>query len=643
MRLADLVVWAAVCGQCALSDYAWVLRSQAPNSVTVNWLSASPLLQCAAVPRNGSASGFNALQVSSTRYTGKTISYNATGFSSAPMWTVGVTGLVPGERHACQIFDGSTFAFRGPGSGLDPAKAHRHTLFLVGDVGRSSHSAAVIGAMRRHLETLGAAPPSLLVPDVAPSTSASVVLLGDLSYADGKPSEWESWQALIAPLLSAVPTTVIPGNHDVVRNDDIIAYSARFCVGSGQQDDAGVPRADSACQALALVQGGITDSPPEPQQRPGFWGAIVVPPFHVVYLCVYLVCRGALKGSSRDSLPLGVLQSAWLVQELACRIDRKLTPFLIVALHPPLYHASASHIGEQLTADVRSWLEPVLVRWRVDAVVGGHEHTFEVTKPIAFGVPQPICGGGIPHVTVGTGGAYDGGLFDSWIQPSPTWVDREGAAWYGYATIEATYPASNDPAEPARLTYWQVQRTRLNSSVAEAFEAYSCSIASHALSCADGTSENRTVTTMNVTGSAGPTSDSDPLLVFTKLLLFYGRDALRSSAAIIIAATVLIALRWIRLLGQHRRLGSRQVTVAAGRPGIADASLNSGGAPSPRPPPSPTGIDSDPLMARPGGPAAGTMAQESDSEVRVRLAESLAASAAEPEARVDTPTLPVTQ
>ena len=482
----------------ATADFAWLLHRPQSNSVVVRWSSSLSTIRCAAVPVEGGV-GFDSLN--STTYKGSSISYNVSGFASLPLWSTGLRGLDPGVRNACRLPDGSVFTFRALGvpQGSEPLP---HNLFIVGDIGRTVHSTAVIGAMTSHLQLLGAAPPPLHAPDAPPTASASVILLGDLSYADGTPAGWDVWQRLMSPLLSSVPATVVPGNHDVVRGDDTRAYEARF---SG--DDAGsaanASRGDKdvateGCLLQSQIRGGLSGgrslaAMPLPHlARPGYWDALVAPPFHVIYLCVYELCtreeqaapggRTHSADESSEPSPLGPSQSAWLEQELACRVNRTLTPFLVVALHPPLYHASASHIGEALTSRVREWLEPLLLRWRVDAVVGGHEHTFEVTAPMAFGTPVPTCEGGITHVTVGTGGAFGGGLFDAWVQPRPLWADREGAAWYGYATLEAVaHPLHS--AVPARLTYWQVKRTGEDGSAPMATVEYASNISSHANTC----------------------------------------------------------------------------------------------------------------------------------------------------------------
>lgn len=88
-------------------------------------------------------------------------------------------------------------------------------------------------------------------------------------------------------------------------------------------------------------------------------------------------------------------------QELSCRVDRAVTPFLVIALHPPLYHSSESHRFEPDTMMVRFAIEPLLLSVGVDLVIAGHVHAYEVTQPISHGDVDECDG--IVHVTVGTG------------------------------------------------------------------------------------------------------------------------------------------------------------------------------------------------------------------------------------------------
>ena len=77
----------------------------------------------------------------------------------------------------------------------------------------------------------------------------------------------------------------------------------------------------------------------------------------------------------------------WLAAKLAEAKDR----WRIVSFHEPIY-SSGSH-GSNV--GYRQKIEPILAAGRVHAVLAGHDHNYERTKPI----------GGITYLTVGGGGA----------------------------------------------------------------------------------------------------------------------------------------------------------------------------------------------------------------------------------------------
>jgi hypothetical protein len=224
-------------------------------------------------------------------------------------------------------------------------------------------------------------------------------------------------QSAAAPLLSSsVPVVSLPGDHDYfggVDAGDAAAYSARFTappVSTGPAD-AG----EAACIAeLAWASSQQWTAP-----SPGLYGGYVTGAFHVITLCVHGPCVSGVGASAA----IDPEQRAWLEQELGCRVDRTVTPFLVVALHTPLYHSNAAHVVESDPAlsALRAWLEPLLLRYGVDAVFAGHVHAFEITKPIVYG-DVDYCEG-IRWVTLGTGGCV---LMRHWrlIKLHFVWLQR---------------------------------------------------------------------------------------------------------------------------------------------------------------------------------------------------------------------------
>jgi hypothetical protein len=95
-----------------------------------------------------------------------------------------------------------------------------------------------------------------------------------------------------------------------------------------------------------------------------------------------------------DSTDFDAAQAAWVEQALSSSAAK----WKVAVLHHPLYSSGKRH-GSSL--ELRKRLEPVFVRYRVDAVFSGHDHIYERT------LPQQ----GVQHFVTGAGGKVrDGGI-----------------------------------------------------------------------------------------------------------------------------------------------------------------------------------------------------------------------------------------
>jgi hypothetical protein len=106
---------------------------------------------------------------------------------------------------------------------------------------------------------------------------------------------------------------------------------------------------------------GAAPAPVRP--LPPFWYAFDYGSVHVTVV------------SSEHDLSPGSRQAQWLEADLGS-VDRCLTPWLVLAIHRPLLvvlpHKSNRYVADHL----RSFLDPMLRAYRVDAVVSGHVHAF---------------------------------------------------------------------------------------------------------------------------------------------------------------------------------------------------------------------------------------------------------------------------
>jgi hypothetical protein len=107
--------------------------------------------------------------------------------------------------------------------------------------------------------------------------------------------------------------------------------------------------------------------------------------------------------SSEHSLQHGSTQWNWLAKHLAS-VDRCKTPWLLLAIHRPLYVVKPHHTNRWVARHLRAELEDMLVKYGVDAVLSGHIHNYSRSCPIIGGKCVSHADGGILHVIAGTGG-----------------------------------------------------------------------------------------------------------------------------------------------------------------------------------------------------------------------------------------------
>jgi hypothetical protein len=120
--------------------------------------------------------------------------------------------------------------------------------------------------------------------------------------------------------------------------------------------------------------------------------------------------------SSEHDWQEGSAQWLWLNATLAA-VDRAVTPWLLVSMHRPVYSTQECEVGDYVVSlHMRPALDPLLWRYRVDAALVAHTHSFERTCPVSSvagagcEAPGPGCGcapagTGTTHLTIGAAGA----------------------------------------------------------------------------------------------------------------------------------------------------------------------------------------------------------------------------------------------
>jgi hypothetical protein len=276
-----------------------------------------------------------------------------------------------------------------------------------------------------------------------------ILHVGDISYGDGRPKQWESFMSQIEPLAQAVPYMVAIGNHDYgyetgdSPSNDLsgangpyrpswgnygsesagecgamtagyfimpssssypITLTPRLANASDVSSEATQRRLEARASASqgqgqgldartsASLQMGRTNMSLHafPGSNPPFWYSYEYGAVHVTVL-----------SSEHDISPYSN-QYQWLQSDLA-DVDRCRTPWLVVVSHRPMYVVYPHKSNRDVGAHLRDSLEDLLIEYKVDMVLSGHVHSYYRS----CSVNQEVCSDdqtGIVHFVIGTGG-----------------------------------------------------------------------------------------------------------------------------------------------------------------------------------------------------------------------------------------------
>lgn len=238
-----------------------------------------------------------------------------------------VRGLSPGVSYHYRVAGTSgyseTFTFR-----TDDGDGHFRAV-LFGDHGVKPTSNATVHAA------------IALEPDL-------VIIAGDLSYADGDPHVWDVWFDMMQPLAARVPLMTAIGNHE-----------------TGQE--------------------GVWGNRP-------YLARLALPGGELFYGFDYGRVRFTMHDSDTTALAAaGLLAEAqeWFARDLADAAQRRDAGELdriVVVQHHPLY-SNHETLSRQYGAALITTQEPLMHAAGVDLLVAAHNHNYERSKPMMFGVP----------------------------------------------------------------------------------------------------------------------------------------------------------------------------------------------------------------------------------------------------------------
>eukprot|EP00004_Rigifila_ramosa_P004771 TRINITY_DN1524_c0_g1_i2.p1 TRINITY_DN1524_c0_g1~~TRINITY_DN1524_c0_g1_i2.p1 ORF type:complete len:476 (-),score=113.37 TRINITY_DN1524_c0_g1_i2:40-1446(-) len=164
--------------------------------------------------------------------------------------------------------------------------------------------------------------------------AAFSLLIGDLSYADGRQYYWDDWGEQIEPLAARMPFFVTNGNHEFDDGECSVPYYTRFRMPDNGYGD------DTSDQ--------------------GLWYSFEYGPVKFVHM------------STEYPFVRGTPQHNFLVQALN-DTNRSRTPWLVFTMHRPMYGGSCDSICALLRSDV----EPELIRAKVDLALQAHIHNYQ--------------------------------------------------------------------------------------------------------------------------------------------------------------------------------------------------------------------------------------------------------------------------
>lgn len=220
------------------------------------------------------------------------------------------------------------------------------------------------------------------------------LITGDISYADGFQPGWDDWANIAAVAHERIPLITTPGNHE---SKDYFgeSYRKRFALPN---------------------MGGFNGTNVGNQNYFGFTHGNVF--FVSGSGGSFLGDMQTFQGAT--DLVNELIQIELMFAEAAVRRAAGEIDFLVYSQHFPLYTNEDSR--GPINPEFVSTLESILHRYQVDLVLVGHDHMYQRSQKMAYGVPtgfQSDDGGpGYTQVIAGSGGKslYEFAQID-WTEP----------------------------------------------------------------------------------------------------------------------------------------------------------------------------------------------------------------------------------
>jgi hypothetical protein len=311
------------------------------------------------------------------------------------------------------------------------------SIAFIGDLGQTKNSTRTMARILDAATATSTSTPQVMNDNYDSDNNGSnndrvvtnLLIAGDLSYADGDPTRWDSWLELAEPLLRSVPFASVPGNHEIecdkITHDVFVPYESFFR--NPNRIEKAIEYPPSQDYIDSMTYGCTTNS--------NFLG-------RYDYGNAYYSYRHGLVHTimlnSYTSLLDGSLQRTWLTEIALPNVDRSITPWLIIVFHTPLYTTFKSHINEiNPTLMKDSGIRQLFQRYKVNLVISGHDHAYMRTKPLNPNGSVSESKTGPIFWTLGAGGNREG--HSEYINPiqQEEWVDKRDDDEFGFGLFFA--------------------------------------------------------------------------------------------------------------------------------------------------------------------------------------------------------------
>jgi hypothetical protein len=246
----------------------------------------------------------------------------------------GATDRRQHEVHLCGLPAGRTFYYDAGGS------KGRSAVYKVTTAPDAATDVKVLvgGDTRTNPDVWASLAKSAIAQGVT-----AMLMTGDAVASGGIQTQWDALFEASPELFAQLPGIWAHGNHEGLDE----AYFAQF----------------------ALPDNGSASGVEE-------WYATTYGPLRFVVLNDTVSSNAVITGVERTFLDL-TLKS----------VDRARTPFVVAMHHQPMYTTSSGHSP---ALDLRGAWTPLYDQYHVNAVLNGHVHSYESTKPIAGGTSSSV-------------------------------------------------------------------------------------------------------------------------------------------------------------------------------------------------------------------------------------------------------------